>query len=386
MVGRISMPRLLRVGAGASLHLPEALKDLGCRKPLLVTDSFLSKSGVLKPVQAALSEASMVHHTFDGAVPDPTTASLDEGIAAALMHESDVIVGFGGGSAMDSAKAIAVMAVHGGHLSRFKVPAEAPVGLPIVAVPTTAGTGSEVTKVSIVIDSVTEEKMLIMGAGMLPDAALVDYELTMAKPYRLTADSGLDTFCHAMEAYVSKKATPFTDTLALAAASATVKHLPTACATPSDRQAREGMMLAATQAGLAFSNASVTLIHGMSRPIGARFHVPHGLSNAILLPKVTEFSLKGAPSRYADISRACGFASAAETSDAAACKSLVDGLMELTTSLKVPTMSEFGIGRESFDPHLETMAEQALASGSPANNPVVPTASELVTLYKEVYA
>ena len=145
-------------------------------------------------------------------------------------------------------------------------------------------------------------------------------------------------------------------------------------------------MLAATQAGLAISNASVTLIHGMSRPIGARFHVPHGLSNAILLPKVTEFSLKGAPSRYADISRACGFASAAETSDAAACKSLVDGLMELTTSLKVPTMSEFGIGRESFDPHLETMAEQALASGSPANNPVEPTASELVTLYKEVYA
>merc|ERR1719502_2236281 len=195
---------------------------------------------------------------------------------------------------MDSAKAIAVLAVHDEPLRRFKVPAEAPVGLPVVCVPTTAGTGSEVTKFTIVIDSETQEKMLVAGPGLLPDVALVDYELSMAKPYRLTADSGLDTFCHAMEAYVSRKATPFTDTLALAAAASTVRHLPTAASTPSDREAREAMMLAATQAGIAFSNASVTLIHGMSRPLGARYHVPHGTSNAILLPAVTQYSLDGA--------------------------------------------------------------------------------------------
>lgn len=286
---------------------------------------------------------------------------------------------------MDSAKAIAVLAVHGEPLRRFKVPAEAPVGLPVVCVPTTAGTGSEVTKFTIVIDSETEEKMLVAGPGLLPDAALVDYELTMAKPYRLTADSGLDTFCHAMEAYVSRKASPFTDTLALAAAAATVRHLPTACAEPTNRDAREGMMLAATQAGIAFSNASVTLIHGMSRPIGAHFHVPHGLSNAILLPNVTRFSLAGAPSRYADVARACGFASDA-AGDADACNALVTGLTNLCAELAVPKLSELGVGEATYQGMLETMAAQALASGSPANNPVVPSSAELVGLYKEVYA
>ena len=376
----------MRIGAGASRALPDALKSLSVSRPLLVTDKFLSKTGVLRPVQSALDEASLSHATFDGAVPDPTTDSLDAGVDAALLHGSDVIVGFGGGSAMDSAKAIAMLAVHGGPLSQYKVPAEAPSGLPIVCIPTTAGTGSEVTKVSIVIDSGSGEKMLIAGAGLLPDAALVDYELSLAKPYRLTADSGLDTFCHAMEAYVSRKATPFTDTLALAAAASTVRHLPTACSQPADREAREAMMLAATQAGIAFSNASVTLIHGMSRPLGARYHVPHGTSNAILLPGVTAFSIAGAPSRYADVARACGFASAAETSDAAACAALVDGLRTLCRSLDVPALSDMGVAHDDLVTHARTMADQALASGSPANNPLVPTAQQIVGLYKEVYA
>lgn len=208
----------------------------------------------------------------------------------------------------------------------------------------------------------------------------------MAKPYRLTADSGLDTFCHAMEAYVSRKATPFTDTLALAAAQATVQHLPLACAEPQNRSAREGMMLAACQAGIAFSNASVTLIHGMSRPLGARYHVAHGTSNAILLPEVTRFSIGGAVDRYADISRACGFASTAETSDAAACVALVDGLRTLNSSLGVPTLSELGVDKHDLVAHADRMAEQALASGSPANNPLIPTESEIVGLYRQVYA
>jgi len=374
----------MRIGSGVSRHLPEVLAALGCRRPLLVTDKFLSRTGVLEPVQEALSSASMRHATFDGAVPDPTTASLVDGVEASRLLGADAIVGFGGGSAMDSAKAIAVLAEHGGPLSRFKVPSVAPAGLPIVCIPTTAGTGSEVTRVAIVIDSETEEKMLIAGDGLLPHAALVDYELSMAKPYRLTADSGLDTFCHAMEAYVSRKATPFTDTLALAAAVATVRHLPTACEQPENRTAREGMMLAATQAGIAFSNASVTLIHGMSRPIGAHFHIPHGTSNAILLPQVTRFSLGGAESRYAHVARTCGFASDA-ASDGEACVGLVDGLTRLCAQLDVPKLSELGVKEAAFETLAETMAQQALASGSPANNPVVPSAAEVVELYREVY-
>ena len=163
-----------------------------------------------------------------------------------------------------------------------------------MAVPTTAGTGSEATRVAVVTDSSTHEKFLCLGDGLMPAAAHVDYELTMQKPYRLTADSGLDALCHAMEAFVSRKAAPFTDTLALAACRTIAEHLPSACAHPDDRRAREAMMLASTQAGIAFSNASVTLIHGMSRPIGARYHVPHGMSNVMLLPAVTQFSLDGA--------------------------------------------------------------------------------------------
>lgn len=284
---------------------------------------------------------------------------------------------------MDSAKAIAVLAVHGGAVRDYKVPAEAPAGLPVVCVPTTAGTGSEVTRVAVVTDSASEEKMLCMGPGMLANAALVDYELTMAKPYRLTADSGLDTLCHALEAYVSRKASPFTDTLALAALEAVVTHLPTACEAPHDRAAREGMMLASTQAGMAFSNASVTLIHGMSRPIGAHFHVPHGLSNAMLLPSVTEWSLPGAPQRYAEAARAMRFATASQ-SDAEALGGLLEGLGALCQRLAVPRLHDVGVTREDVLRLAPLMAEQAIASGSPGNNPKVPSTVDVIDLYHQL--
>lgn len=379
----IHIPRMMRVGAQVSRQVPEALMSLGCSRPLIVTDSFVSRSGMLVPMQAALSASSMHAVTFDGVVPDPTTHSLKKGVD--LAASCDAVVGFGGGSSIDSAKAIAVLARHGGPLARFKVPAEAPSGLPVIAIPTTAGTGSEVTRVAVITNSETDEKMLCAGPGLLPDVALVDFELSMAKPYRLTADSGLDALCHAMEAYVSRKASPFTDTMALAALKAIVTHLPRCCLDPNDREAREAMMLAATQAGIAFSNASVTLIHGMSRPIGARFHVPHGLSNAILLPQITAYSLAGTHSRYAECARAMGFAHDFHD-DATACARLVDGLTRLTAELGVPKLSELGIARSDFLKAAPLMAEQALASGSPANNPVVPSAEMMVGLYKEVYA
>ena len=238
-----------------------------------------------------------------------------------------------------------------------KVPAETPHGLPVVAIPTTAGTGSEATRVAIVTDSETQEKMLCMGPGLLPAAALVDFELTMGKPMRLTADSGLDALCHALEAFVSRKANPFTDSLALTAMSAITSNLRRACDEPGDRQARERLMLASTQAGIAFSNASVTLIHGMSRPIGAFFHVPHGLSNAMLLPSVTAFSLPGAQERYAQASRAMGFADVS-ASDAQANVALMDGLLGLTSDLRVPTLKEFGVDKATCVSHVSKMAQQ----------------------------
>ena len=222
--------------------------------------------------------------------------------------------------------------------------------------------------------------MLLSGDGLLPEAALVDFELTMNKPLRLTADNGLDALCHALEAYVSRKATPFTDTLALSACRTVFGQLRRCCSDLSDRSAREALMLAAMQAGIAFSNSSVTLIHGMSRPIGARFHVPHGLSNAILLPAVTKFSVPGARGRYADAARAMGLASSSDH-DSAACTKLIDGLAELCADLEVPTLSALGISRSDFASAAPQMAVQALASGSPSNNPIVPTADEIEELF-----
>lgn len=364
--------------------VPDTLRSLGCTRPLVVTDEFFASSPLLTSFETRLADASLDYATFSGVVPDPTTDSLDAGVEMARAAGCDSVIGFGGGSSIDSAKAIAVLAEHGGHLARFKAPAETPAGLPILAVPTTAGTGSEATRVAVVIDSQTHEKFLCMGDGLLPVAAHVDYELTLAKPYRLTADSGLDALCHAMEAYVSRKATPFTDPLALAACRSIATHLRDACERPDDRVAREAMMLASTQAGIAFSNASVTLIHGMSRPIGARYHVPHGMSNACLLPAVTEFSLAGAPQRYADVSVAMGFADASAAT-ATATAALLDGLRALTADLRVPSLSELDISKDDFVAAAPLMAQQALASGSPAHNPIVPTHDELIGLYERVY-
>jgi alcohol dehydrogenase class IV len=254
----------------------------------------------------------------------------------------------------------------------------------MLAIPTTAGTGSEATKVTVITDSSSNEKMMCLDRAFLPAAAIVDFELTMGMPLRLTADTGIDSLTHAIEAHVSRKAHPHTDTLALSAMAMIATHLPVACREPGNREAREAMMLGAMQAGMAFSNSSVCLVHGMSRPIGAMFHVPHGLSNAMLLPAVTRYSLPGAPARYADCARAVGAAASADTDDVAGAR-LVDWLESLNRDLQVPSPAAWGITRAAWDKAKRAMAGQALASGSPANNPRVPTEDEIVALYDEVH-
>jgi len=226
--------------------------------------------------------------------------------------------------------------------------------------------------------------MLIAGLGALPLAAVVDYELTFSVPPRITADTGVDSFTHALEAYVSRRANAFSDPLAVSAMQLIGANLRTAFHEPRNAKARAAMMLGATQAGLAFSNASVALVHGMSRPIGAHFHVPHGLSNAMLLPSVTRFSLNAALPRYAQAARLSGFA-AVEDADQLAGAKLLDGLEALNAELGVPTPAQFGISAQDWHGRLHVMAEQALASGSPGNNPRVPDAGEIIALYAAMY-
>jgi alcohol dehydrogenase len=257
-------------------------------------------------------------------------------------------------------------------------------GLPVVAIPTTAGSGSEATQFTIITDSESDEKMLCIGRAFLPVAAIIDFELTLTMPPRLTADTGIDALTHAVEAYVSRKHNPFSDGFALRAIETIGRQLRPAYSDGSDREAREAMMLASTHAGIAFSNSSVALVHGMSRPIGAHFHLAHGLSNAMLFPAVTRFSLPAAVGRYADCARALGCAGP-DDSDERAGELLVDAIVDLCADLAVPTPGECGIARNRWFGLTALMAEQAIESGSPANNPRVPDSAEIEGIYAEIY-
>ena len=360
------------------------LQILGLQNPLIVTDPYIRKRGLARLLADSVS---VLGHPriFSEIVPDPTVAAVEAGVEFLKKGRHDCVIGLGGGSSIDTAKAIAVLAVHGGQMRDYKAPHDqTEPGLPIIAIPTTAGTGSEATRYTIVTDEETEEKMLCIGLAYLPLAAVVDFELSMTKPMRLTADTGVDSLTHAIEAYVSRRANGFSDSFALSAMQAIWTNLPTACFQPENRDAREAMMLAATQAGIAFSNSSVALVHGMSRPIGAKFHVPHGMSNAMLLPAVTEFSVSAAVGRYAECARAMGMV-AANSSDAEAVAVLVRNLHHLNHTLKVPTPAEFGIDHQAWEESIPSMVQQALASGSPANNPRLPSEVEMKGLYHEIW-
>ena len=385
MVANISFPRFLKLGPGSVESLGEVLTDLNIERPLLVTDAFMVSNGsadrLLKIVAAAGKKAAL----FSETVPDPTTDSLQAGLDALTAHDADSIIGFGGGSPMDTAKALAVLFKQGGVMRDFKAPrVYAGPALPIIAIPTTAGSGSEATQFTIITDVTTDEKMLCPGLSFLPIASIVDSDLTMSMPPRLTADTGVDALTHAIEAYVSKKANPISDGLALSAMKTIGEYLLRAYRDGSDREAREQMMHASTQAGMAFSNASVCLVHGMSRPIGAHFHVAHGLSNAMLLPAITAFSIPGARDRYADCARQLGAADRGDSDEAASHK-LVDFIDTLCVDVEVPSPRAFGIDETRWEELIPLMADQALASGSPSNNPVVPSAQEIAELYRKVY-
>ena len=385
MVAIVTTPRLMAVGGGALAELPAILRRLGLANPLLVSDPFLAGSGHLERATGQLERAGIPWAVFSETVADPTTAVVETGTRRLAEGGFDSLVAIGGGSSIDTAKAMSILAANGGQMRDYKVPAEIPkVGPPLVAIPTTAGTGSEVTRFTVITDTETDEKMLIAGLACCPLAAIVDYELTLSMPLRLTADTGLDSLTHAIEAYVSRRANPFTDGLAKNAMGLIARHIRTACAEPENLAAREAMMLGATTAGMAFSNSSVCLVHGMSRPIGAFFHVPHGLSNAMLLPEITAFSAPAALERYADCARAMGVAEDNEGSQAAVAR-LVDELRALNDDLKVPTPRAWGIDAERFQELLPVMAGQALGSGSPANNPRIPTSGEIIELYRRVY-
>ena len=381
----IYLPRSLRIGAGVLDELPAALAELNLTAPAILTDSFLANSGALDRLLSILGAAGVPARAYKEVIADPTIKSVDAALAFLVCGGHDCIIGFGGGSAIDTAKAVAVRAAHSSTMQALKSPhQENRPGLPIIAIPTTAGTGSEASRFMVVTDDANDEKLLCTGLAYLPTLAIVDYELTLTMPMRLTADTGIDALTHAIEAYISKRANPFSDGMALAAMRAIWPNLRRVCEVPDDRDARSAMMVGSLQAGIAFSNASVALIHGMSRPIGAHFHVSHGLSIAMLLPVVTEWSAPAAMGRYADCARAMGMAKQDESEQATVTR-LIDSLHSLKSDLKVPSPSSLGIDKTRWDSLLPLMAEQALISGSPGHNPRIADADTIQDLYRQAW-
>ena len=385
---RVCVPRYMQIGKGSLSQLPEILSIIGSIKSLLiVTDKQMVKFGYVKKLQEILSKADLKSNVFDDTIPDPTDTVVLNGVDILKKNKNDAVIGFGGGSPIDTAKAIAVLSQYSKNIQDYKPPSTFDKkGLPIIAIPTTAGTGSEVTHHSVIIDTKSNnfEKISCRGEGFVPIVSIIDYELTLSKPRRLTIDSAIDTLTHGIEAYVSKKATLFSDRMALDTIRLVQENIYAVDKDPKNLKAREGLMLAATLGGLAFSNASICLVHGMSRPLGSNFKVPHGLSNAMLLPTITEFSIDYAKNRYADCSRAGNFA-APEDNDDIACEKLIKGLYKINNDFDVPSMKAFGINEKNFEEELENMATDAEVSGAPNLNPRVPTVNEMVDLYGKAW-
>jgi alcohol dehydrogenase class IV len=379
-------PSRILFGAGSRFRLTGELYRIPASRVLLVTDQYLRDKGIIQSFEERLTDEAINVTIFSDVQPDPTDQNVAAGLATLQNCNAQAIVAIGGGSVIDAAKVMAVAVANAEPLTAFqgyhKIRNS---GLPLIVIPTTAGTGSEATKAAVITDTQRMVKMMMLDANLMPRISIVDYELSMTMPPALTAYVGVDTLVHGIEAYVSKRANAMTDPLAMSCVQHTARHLLTAYQQPENRQAREAMALAACQGGMAFSNSSVCLVHGMSRPIGAIFHLAHGLSNATLLTAVTRFSLPGAPERYAHLSRQMGFCDA-QASDQHAGQLLVEGLENLNAQLNIPKLrTVLKVDRSQFELHLRKMADDALASGSPQNNPVVPTPDQIVELYAQAW-
>ncbi|MBI4267019.1 MAG: iron-containing alcohol dehydrogenase [Chloroflexi bacterium] len=380
------VPSKIITGLGAAEQAGEECRKLGFKKALIVTDNIIGKSAGLEGIKRGLEQGKVQFAVFEGVSTEPTVDIVNEGLKAFVDNQCDFLIAVGGGSSIDAAKAIGVLATNACTIESCqgvgKIPKE---GAPLVAIPTTAGTGSEVTPFTIITDTQRNVKMLIASPFVIPEIAIVDPSLTLSCPRGLTASIGIDALTHAIEAYVSLKSQPMSDIFCLSAIRLLSGNLRQAWANGNNIEAREKTMLGALQAGIAFSNASVALVHGMSRPIGANFHVPHGASNAALLAVVTEFSLIGNPARYAQIAQAMGENVNGKT-ELAAAQLAAEAVKRLIADMKVPSLRELGVDKDKLFQLAPRMTEDAIASGSPGNNPRQATKEEIIELYHRAYS
>ena len=329
-------PPMVFAGAGSAVQMCHTLADIGTRRLLVVTDAVLVRLGVVAPLLEALRARGIDCAVYDGVEPDPTHAQVEAGIALARQSGSEAVLAVGGGSPMDAAKIIAACMTNNvapaALVGNFKVKKDP---LPLYAIPTTAGTGAEVTVAAVITDTVAQAKLAVVDGKLVPRMAALDGSLMLGLPPAVTAASGMDALTHAVESFVSRFADEKTQPLSLAATQMVFTHLPRACAAGDDLAARQAMALAATYAGMAFSRASVGYVHAIAHNLGGLYHTPHGLANAIVLPHILDFYAQAAAAQLAELARAIGAADAA-TAESQAATAFIARVRELARTVGIP--------------------------------------------------
>lgn len=377
------IPKKVVYGANALTEAIPYIAKMG-KKALIVTGKIVVTLDAFATLTDELEKNGVEYSVFTGITGEPTDTMINEGLAEYKKNNCDFLIGIGGGSPLDSIKAIAALSVCGGKISDYMGKTIEGKMPPMAAIPTTAGTGSEATQFTVITDSEKDIKMLLKGSVLIPDIAVIDPKLSVSSPKTITAATGLDALTHAVESYTSRKAQPLTYSVSISAVKRIFKNLPTAYYDGNNLEARSEMAVAALEAGMAINNASVTIVHGMSRPIGALFHVPHGMSNAMLLKKCMAFAADGAADRFADLGRAIGAADKSD-SDKLAADKFVDALGDICEKCEVPTLSEYGIDKQKFFDAMDKMADDALASGSPSNTQKAVTKKDILNIYTSLW-
>ncbi|MBN2397025.1 MAG: iron-containing alcohol dehydrogenase [Deltaproteobacteria bacterium] len=370
-------------GNGAFERLAEQIGELGGKKPLIVLDRNLSAAGIKERVTASLKKAGMGIAVFDKVEGEPPLELADQGAKTAAVRKCDIVVGIGGGSAMDVAKAVAVITANKGtardYLGLNKVPGP---GLPTIMIPTTAGTGSEVTFTSVFIRKDLNKKEGMNSPYLYPDIALLDPELTLTVPPQVTATTGIDALCHAIESYTSIAASPMSEMVSLEAIDLISSNLRTCVHNGADLEARGAMLLGSLYAGLGLANAGVTAVHSLSYPLGGMFGIPHGLANTILLPAVMNFNLPGALEKFAVVAEAMGVPTDGLSLNEAA--GLAVGAVEdLIDDCGIyESLETLGIAEADFP----RLTDAAMTVARPlANNPRKLTAQDAIEIYNDAY-
>lgn len=383
MIHRFILNETSFFGPGARKELPEAIRRIGKSKVLIVTDKGLLQFGVAKMVTDVLDQAGISYEIFSEVKPNPTVSNVKAGIDAFKNAQADILVAIGGGSSIDTAKAIGIVIANPDFSDIVSLEGCAPTknkSVPIIALPTTAGTAAETTINYVIIDEEKQKKMVCVDPNDIPAVAIIDAELMYSLPKGLTAATGMDALTHAIEGYITKGAWELSDMFEIEAIRMISRYLPVAVSDPKNPEGRNGMAVAQYVAGMAFSNVGLGLVHGMAHPLGALFDIPHGVANAVLLPTVMEFNMPCCIAKYRRIAEAMGVDTAAMNDDEAA-QAACDAVKQLSQTVGIPaTLTELGITEND----IPALTAQALEDVCTPGNPRPVTGEDVTGIYRSL--